>query len=253
MSRRSLTGATSIPFTFVSQEACCLNWLPIRPVSPLTSPWKSSVKHSSYLLGLSQTETALNRSSHRFNYANLQRYRMTLSADDPHRNQPVLQRGRPLDSARAAVILVHGRGASAADILGLADEFDSPELAYLAPEAAGHTWYPCSFLAPTEQNQPWLNSALSLLGRIVERAIEAGIQRNKIVIAGFSQGACLSTEFVARNAARYGGLVRVTGGVFWPPGTRFDYPGSLSGTLAFLGSGGSPPSSPLGAGEGRGV
>lgn len=169
---------------------------------------------------------------------------MTLSADDPHRNQPVLQRGRPLDSARAAVILVHGRGASAADILGLADEFDSPELAYLAPEAAGHTWYPCSFLAPTEQNQPWLNSALSLLGRIVERAIEAGIQRNKIVIAGFSQGACLSTEFVARNAARYGGLVAFTGGLIGPPGTRFDYPGSLSGTLAFLGSGDPDPHVP---------
>jgi phospholipase/carboxylesterase len=93
---------------------------------------------------------------------------MNRSADDPHRNQPVLQRGRALDSAAAAVILVHGRGASADDILGLADEFDLPELAYLAPEAAGHTWYPSSFLAPIEQNQPWLNSALRLLGAAVE-------------------------------------------------------------------------------------
>src|SRR6266702_979224 len=111
----------------------------------------------------------------------------------------------------AAVILVHGRGASAEDILGLADEFDLPGLAYLAPEAAGHTWYPFSFLAPIEQNQPWLDSALRLLGAVVERITDAPIGRHKIAVVGFSQGACLATEFVARNPGHYGGLVAFTG------------------------------------------
>jgi phospholipase/carboxylesterase len=169
---------------------------------------------------------------------------MNRSTDDPHRNQPVLQRGRALDSAAAAVILVHGRGASADDILGLADEFDLPELAYLAPEAAGHTWYPSSFLAPIEQNQPWLNSALRLLGAAVEGATAAGIRRHKVAMLGFSQGACLATEFVARNAAHYGGLVAFTGGLIGPPGTRFIYAGKLSGTSCFLGAGDPDPHVP---------
>ena len=104
--------------------------------------------------------------------------------ESPHGNQPVLERGRSLDSARAAVVLVHGRGASATDILSLAAELDFPELAYLAPEAAGHTWYPYSFLSPIEQNQPWLDSALSLLGETVKRVTAAGIPRSKIGIVG---------------------------------------------------------------------
>lgn len=169
---------------------------------------------------------------------------MTLKLDDPHRNQPVLQRGRPLDSAKAALILVHGRGASAADIVGLAGEFDSPELAYLAPDAAEHTWYPYSFLVPIEQNQPWLNSALSLLGRVVERAAAAGIPRHKVAFVGFSQGACLATEFIARNATRYGGLAAFTGGLIGPPGTEFVYSGELSGTPCFLGAGDPDPHVP---------
>lgn len=158
-------------------------------------------------------------------------------AADPHRDQPVREYGRPLESAAGVVVLVHGRGASAADILGLAEELYHPDLAYLAPEAAGHSWYPNSFLAPFEQNEPWLTSALSALGRVVERAARAGIPRRKLIVAGFSQGACLATEFVARNAARYGGLVSFTGGLIGPPGTRFKYGGDLAGTPAFLGAG----------------
>jgi len=167
-----------------------------------------------------------------------------VNVEDPHRNQPVLTSGRSLDSAQAAVILVHGRGASATDILSLAEELDHPEFAYLAPEAAGHTWYPHSFLAPIAQNQPGLNSALSFLGEVVGRALAAGIARDKVSFIGFSQGACLATEFVARNATRYGALVAFTGGLIGPPGTRFSYPGDLSGTPCFFGAGDPDPHVP---------
>lgn len=169
---------------------------------------------------------------------------MRSNADDPHRNQPVFQRGVPLNSAKGAVVLLHGRGASAEDILGLAQDLDLPELAYLAPEAAEHTWYPYSFLSPIEQNQPWLDSALKLAGETVHRAITAGIERQKVAIVGFSQGACLATEFVARNAARYGGLVAFTGGLIGPPGTKFAYSGDLAGTHCFLGAGDRDPHVP---------
>jgi predicted esterase len=152
--------------------------------------------------------------------------------------------GRALDSAPAAVILVHGRAASAADILSLAEELDHPEFAYLAPEAAGHTWYPYSFLAPLAQNQPWLDSALSFLGEVVARAIAAGIPRQKVALVGFSQGACLATEFLARNPTRYGALIAFTGGLIGPPGTRFNYPGDLSGTPCFFGAGDPDPHVP---------
>ena len=169
---------------------------------------------------------------------------MKSNADDPHHNQPVLHRGRALDSARGVVVLLHGRGASAEDILGLADEFDLPELAYFAPEAAGHTWYPYSFLAPIEQNQPWLDSALRLIQTIVERTTSAGVPPYSFALVGFSQGACLATEFAARNAARYGGLVAFTGGLIGPPGTRFSYSGRLSDTPCFLGAGDPDPHVP---------
>jgi len=163
---------------------------------------------------------------------------------DPHRNQPVLQRGRPLESAAGAVILVHGRGASAEDILGLAEAFGQPELAYLAPDATGGTWYPRPFLAPIADNEPWLSSALQVLAGLVERAVRAGIPTRRVAVAGFSQGACLATEFVARNAARYGGLIGFTGGLIGPPGTRFHYPGDLAGTPVFLGAGDPDPHVP---------
>src|SRR5208283_5366945 len=159
------------------------------------------------------------------------------TVENPHANQPVPHRGQPLDSAEGAVILIHGRGASAEDILGLADSFDLSNLAYLAPEAAGHTWYPYSFLSPIEQNQPWLDSALGLIGRLVERVTAAQIPMHEIALVGFSQGACLATEFVARNGARYGGLVAFTGGLIGPPETKFSYTGKLSGTPCFLGAG----------------
>jgi phospholipase/carboxylesterase len=156
---------------------------------------------------------------------------------DPHRDQPVLTAGRKLSKAAGAIILVHGRGASAEDILQLRGELDYPELAYVAPQAAGNAWYPRSFLAPIEQNELWLTSALKKLKNIVGNVNREGIPQDKIVIAGFSQGACLASEFVARNAANYGGLIAFTGGLIGPPGSDFEYPGSLSGTPAFLGAG----------------
>jgi phospholipase/carboxylesterase len=163
---------------------------------------------------------------------------------DPHREQPVLRKGSALEDASGAVIMVHGRGASASDILSLADEMYHPELTYLAPQAAGHTWYPNSFLAPLAENEPWLSSALKKIKDIVDSIISSGVPRQKIVVAGFSQGACLSTEFVARHAGQYGGLIAFTGGLIGPTGTRFQYPGSLAGMQAFLGAGDPDPHVP---------
>jgi phospholipase/carboxylesterase len=154
---------------------------------------------------------------------------------DPHKNQPVLTGGHTRPGAAGAIILVHGRGASAEDILSLSTEFDHPDIAYLAPQAEGHSWYPYSFLAPLQQNEPWLTSALNKLGQIVEDILHAGIPKEKIVIAGFSQGACLASEFVARNPARYGGLIAFSGGLIGPPGTVFRNTGELRGTPVFLG------------------
>jgi len=135
------------------------------------------------------------------------------------------------------MILLHGRGASAEDILGLTEELDRPDLVFFAPQAAGNTWYPYSFLAPIEQNEPALTSALDKVKTIVKTISLAGIPHDKIIIAGFSQGACLASEFVARNAARYGGLIAFTGGLIGPPETKFRYEGDLGGMPAFLGSG----------------
>jgi predicted esterase len=152
-----------------------------------------------------------------------------------HRGQPVLAAGRPLAAADAAMVLVHGRGGSAEDILGLAADLGRPELAYLAPQAAGHTWYPYTFLAPLQQNEPGLSSGLEQLGALVAHLEQAGIPAERIVLLGFSQGACLSLEFAARNAKRYGGVVALSGGLIGPPGTPRDYPGVFNGTPVFLG------------------
>jgi predicted esterase len=159
----------------------------------------------------------------------------TLDRNDPHAGQVVLHTGAALEQAKAAMILIHGRGASAEDILGLAGEFDRPDLAYLAPQAAGGTWYPQRFLAPLESNEPWLTSALGRIQALLEHVQAAGIPSEKIFLLGFSQGACLSLEYAARNARRYGGVVGFSGGLIGPDGTPRDYPGSLDGTPIFLG------------------
>lgn len=156
-------------------------------------------------------------------------------ATNPHAGQPVLQTGVPLDQAKAVMILVHGRGASARDILSLTTEFERDDITYLAPQAAGGTWYPYSFLAPLAQNEPYLSSALSVLGALVAQVEASGFRSDQIMFLGFSQGACLSSEFVARNAKRHGGVFVLSGGVIGPDGTSRDYAGSLEGTPIFLG------------------
>ena len=132
------------------------------------------------------------------------------------------------------MILLHGRGASAEDILGLATEMYDERIAYLAPQAAGHAWYPYSFMAPIEQNEPWLSSALAKVGATIQLAIDAGLAREQIFVCGFSQGACLSSEFVARNPARYGGLMALTGGLIGPPDADLHHPGDLAGMPALF-------------------
>lgn len=167
-----------------------------------------------------------------------------LTVEDPHAAGELLHAGEPLGSARGAVILLHGRGGSAADILSLAEPLHLPGLAYVAPEAAGHTWYPESFLAPRQRNEPWLSSALKRVEQTV-RAMEAvGLTRDRIVLCGFSQGACLSTEFVASHPARYAGLIAFTGGLVGPAGSNLEHDGDLAGTPALLSSGDPDPHVP---------
>src|ERR1051326_3723488 len=153
----------------------------------------------------------------------------------PHRGQPILTAGAPLASARAAMVMMHGRGASAEDILMLSSEFAQPTFAYLAPQAAGYQWYPNRFMEPLASNEPWLSSALSVLSYMLEHVAEAGIPAERTILLAFSQGACLMLEFAARNARHYGGLAGLSGGLIGPDGTPRDYPGSLEGTPAFLG------------------
>ena len=157
------------------------------------------------------------------------------STAKPHQNQEVLRAGRPLAEAQAAMILLHGRGASAYDILELGYLLAPADMVQLAPQAANSTWYPYSFLSPIEQNEPDLSSALQVVTDLVAQVKEAGIPAQKIIIGGFSQGACLASEFVARNARRYGGLLIFSGGLIGPPGTPRNYEGSLAGTPIFVG------------------
>jgi len=168
----------------------------------------------------------------------------TSVVSDPHRDQPVLTLGAELTQAAAAVILLHGRGASAEDILGLATEMYDERFAYLAPQAAGNAWYPYSFMAPIEKNEPWLSSALAKVGTIVQQAVAAGLSRDRIFVCGFSQGACLSSEFVARNPARYGALIAFTGGLIGPPDADLRHEGDLGGMPALFSSGDPDPHVP---------
>lgn len=153
----------------------------------------------------------------------------------PHGSQPILTAGAPLAQAKAAAVLVHGRGASARDILTLVPEIGQPGVAYLAPQAAGNTWYPYGFMSPMEQNEPFLSSALRRLEEVLAQAAAAGHPPERTVLLGFSQGACLAAEFAARHARRYGAVAGLSGGLIGPDGTPRDYPGSLAGTPVFLG------------------
>lgn len=146
----------------------------------------------------------------------------------------MVQSGEPLGTARAAMILLHGRGASAEDIMTVGAQLAQPGFAYLAPQAAGNAWYPNPFTAPFEANEPYLSSALEVVATVLA-GVEATIPAQRVILLGFSQGACLTLEFAARNARRYGGVVGLSGGLIGPDGIPRDYPGDFEGTPAFLG------------------
>ncbi len=168
--------------------------------------------------------------------------------NDPHKEGAVLFGGAPLGEAILAVVTLHGRGGSAQEMLGLGREFALQGVAYAAPQAAGHTWYPLSFMAPRASNEPYLSSALAKVGSVVASLEQAGLRKEQIVIAGFSQGACLTTEFVVSNPARYGGLIAFTGGLIGAPGEvalpANRLPAGLDGVPALLASGDPDPHVP---------
>jgi predicted esterase len=143
------------------------------------------------------------------------------------------------------MILVHGRGASAEDILTLTEEFDVDDVAYVAPQAAGHTWYPYSFLAPIARNEPGISSAFGVLSRLIGQLRDEGVTPDRIAFLGFSQGACLTLEYAARHARQYAGIFGLSGGLIGPPGTPRDYSGSFGGTPVFLGCSDVDPHIPL--------
>lgn len=150
----------------------------------------------------------------------------------------------PADASKA-LIMLHGRGASAMDILSLAGELDAADFCIAAPEATGHSWYPYSFLAPQSANEPWLSSALGLVKQTVEELIAEGIAREQIFILGFSQGACLTLEFAARNAARFGGIISFTGGLIGKELNTENYSGDFGSTPVFIGNSDRDPHVPL--------
>ena len=154
--------------------------------------------------------------------------------DDPHRGSEEVWFGPALEEAESAVVLIHGRGDSSRGILALAPEFQAPQTAFLAPQAIGFSWYPYSFLTEVERNEPWLSSALDRVEAAVT-AIGRVVPEERIVLMGFSQGACLALEFAARNTRLYGGVVAFSGGLIGPDSTPRRYAGSLEGTPVFLG------------------
>ncbi len=162
----------------------------------------------------------------------------------PHAGQPVLTRGAPFGTARAALIMLHGRNAGPENILGLAEPLDHPAYAYIAPAAAQGTWYPLSFMQPRVANEPFLASALEVVQRLIEQVTRQGIARERILLLGFSQGACLALETGYLTARReenqmasfpVGGIIGFSGGLIGAPGTRWSATGSFAGRPVFLG------------------
>ena len=159
----------------------------------------------------------------------------TNTSSGPHQGQLARLLGEPLDRAHAAMVMLHGRGATAEDILTLVPQLNQAGFAYLAPQADGNAWYPGKFSAPLADNEPWLSSAIAAIAQALARVAEAGIPPERTMLLGFSQGACLTLEFAARHARRYGGVVALTGALIGPVDTPRNYPGSLAGTPVFIG------------------
>ncbi len=157
----------------------------------------------------------------------------------------IIRAGKELSESGKALIMLHGRGGSAEDILSIAEYLNVKEYALLAPEATGNTWYPYSFLAQPSANEPWLSSAMQLLSDVVNDVQEHGITSDNIFFLGFSQGACLTLEFIARHAAKYGGVVAFTGGLIGDKIYRKNYKGDFEATPVFIGSSDPDPHIPV--------
>lgn len=164
---------------------------------------------------------------------------------DPHGQQRVRRHGPDARHARLAMILVHGRGASAEDILTVAEALHLDDVLYVAPQAAGNTWYPFSFLTPIERNEPYLTSGLNRISSLIDSLRHEGLPPERVGLIGFSQGACLSLEYAARYARQYAAVIGLSGGLIGPPGTPRKYAGSLGGTPVFLGCSDIDPHIPL--------
>lgn len=157
------------------------------------------------------------------------------TAIPPHAGQPVLTRGLPLGEGHAVVIMVHGRGAGPENIIDLARAFDRPDVTYLAPGASGGTWYPSGFMSPIAQNEPGISSGISVIHSLIDDVVARGIPTERIVLLGFSQGACLASTSAQRRPAKYGGVIAYSGGLIGPPGTAWNEDGAFLDTPAFFG------------------
>lgn len=157
----------------------------------------------------------------------------------------IIKAGKELTAQSKVLIMLHGRGGSAEDILSLTSHLNVKDYALLAPQAMNNTWYPYSFLAPPSQNEPWLSSALQLISELVNEVIAKGVPTANIYFAGFSQGACLTLEFVTRNAARYGGVAAFTGGLIGDKINPANYKGDFQNTPVFIGSSNPDPHIPV--------
>jgi predicted esterase len=173
---------------------------------------------------------------------------MVFSLNDipgPHGGQPVLTTGGPASIAQTGMLLVHGRGASAEDILHLVADLNVPNMLAAAPQATGFSWYPYRFLEPVAHNQPYLDSALAALDSLVKQFAALGIPSEHLFLLGFSQGACLVLEYAARHARQYAGIIGLSGGLIGAPGELPNYQGTLEDTPAFLGCSDIDPHIPL--------
>jgi phospholipase/carboxylesterase len=160
-------------------------------------------------------------------------------------NKKIITAGSSLNEAKRALILLHGRGANAEDILSLAAHLNVNDFHLVAPRATNNTWYPFSFLAPPKQNEPWLSSALEVVDELIQDITNAGIPTENIYLGGFSQGACLTLEFAARNAKKYGGVLAFTGGLIGDKIYSENYKGDFQNTRIFIGTSDPDPHVPV--------
>lgn len=155
--------------------------------------------------------------------------------EGPHQKSKIHEYGAPVSRAKAAMIMIHGRGATAKGMFSLADQFAQPDFHYSAPQAQNHTWYPYSFLEPIEKNQPGLSSGLQLIQDLLDSMTRESIPKERIILLGFSQGACLVTEFAARHPQKLGGVVALSGGLIGASISLETYTGSMTQTPVFIG------------------